>query len=83
MASRDGKMSFDFEGIYDEVIEHKKISYSLADGRKVEVIFENTDEGISVIESFDPENVHSLEMQREGWQAILDNYKRHTENSSS
>jgi uncharacterized protein YndB with AHSA1/START domain len=79
MASKDGKMSFDFEGIYDEVIEYRKIAYSLSDGRKVTVIFEMTGGKTKVTETFDPENENPAELQRTGWQAILDNFKKYVE----
>lgn len=79
MAARDGSMSFDFEGTYDEVIAMQKLSYQMPDGRKVLVTFAVEGSGTLVTETFDPEDMNPLEMQRAGWQAILDNYKRHTE----
>lgn len=79
MAAKDGSMSFDFEGIYDEVIHHKKIAYSLADGRQISVLFESEGNKTRVTEIFDPENVHPEELQRAGWQSILDNFKAYTE----
>lgn len=79
MAARDGSMSFDFEGVYDAVEPHQKIAYTLADGRRVEVLFSKNEDGTQVTESFETENIHSHEMQQAGWQAILDNFKRHTE----
>ncbi|MBN8678134.1 MAG: SRPBCC family protein [Chitinophagales bacterium] len=79
MAARDGSMSFDFEGTYDEVIPMEKLSYQMPDGRKVLVTFAEEGSGTVVTETFDPEDMNPLEMQRAGWQAILDNYKKHTE----
>jgi uncharacterized protein YndB with AHSA1/START domain len=79
MAARDGSMSFDFEGTYDEVIPLQKLAYQMPDGRKVLVTFAKEGSGTLVTETFDPEDMNPLEMQRAGWQAILDNYKRHTE----
>lgn len=79
MAARDGSMSFDFEGVYDEVLEHRLIAYTIADGRKVTIHFEPGSAGVQITETFDAENMHSAEMQRAGWQAILDNFKRHVE----
>lgn len=79
MAARDGSMSFDFEGTYDEVIPMEKLSYQMPDGRKVLVTFAEEGSGTVVTETFDPEDMNPLEMQRAGWQAILDNYKQHTE----
>ena len=79
MASKDGTMSFDFEGIYTEVKNHSFIEYKLADERKVDIYFIGLEDGVEIIESFDPENQNSEEMQREGWQAILDNFKKYAE----
>jgi uncharacterized protein YndB with AHSA1/START domain len=81
MAAKDGSFSFDFAGVYTEVEENKKISYVMGDGRKVDVWFEEKDGKTKIVSSFEAENTHSLEMQRGGWQAILDNFKKHTENS--
>lgn len=79
MASKDATMSFDFEGEYTKVENHSFIEYQLADGRKVDIYFISLEDGVEIIESFDPENEHSEEMQREGWQAILDNFKKYAE----
>jgi uncharacterized protein YndB with AHSA1/START domain len=79
MASKDGAMSFDFEGEYTLVEQNKAIEYVMADGRKVEISFETTPSGVEVIESFDPETENPEEMQRGGWQAILDNFKKYVE----
>lgn len=79
MAAKDGSFSFDFGGVYDQVKEHELIRYTLGDGRKVEIIFTKEGDGTKVVETFEAENTHSLEMQRGGWQAILDNYKKYTE----
>lgn len=81
MEAKDGSMGFDFEGIYDEVKPNQLIKYSLGDGRKVEVIFENKGEETQVTESFEAENTHSLEIQQEGWQAILNNFKGYVESN--
>lgn len=81
MAAKDGSMSFDFEGDYSKVEAFSLIEYHIIDGRKVIVQFEKTENGVQIIESFDPENVHSEELQRDGWQAILNNFKNHTENN--
>lgn len=79
MAAKNGSYSFDFGGIYDEVILNKKIAYTLGDGRKVVIEFIEEDEGVKIVETFEAEGTHSVEMQRSGWQSILDNYKRYTE----
>jgi uncharacterized protein YndB with AHSA1/START domain len=80
MASKDGKMSFDFEGVYDEVIPQRKLTYKLEDGREVEIMFEDLgNNNTKVTEAFDAENTHSDEMQRAGWQAIVNNFKKYVE----
>ena len=79
MEAKDGSVGFDLIGIYDEIIPHEKIAYHFEDGRKITVTFEKTDDGILVTESFDPENIHSEEMQRTGWSMILENFRKHAE----
>lgn len=81
MASRDGKMSFDFEGVYTLVKKHEAIHYGMADGRKVQVLFSPDGNSARITETFDAENVHSIELQRNGWQSILNNFKRYVENN--
>ncbi|MBF4518531.1 SRPBCC family protein [Flavobacterium sp. ANB] len=81
MAAKDGSMSFDFGGEYTLVEKNKAIEYVLDDGRKVEITFKETPNGVEVIESFDPETQNSEEMQRGGWHAILDNFKSYVENN--
>jgi uncharacterized protein YndB with AHSA1/START domain len=79
MAAKDKSASFDFTGVYTNVKEHELIEYDMADGRHVKVAFESTPNGVKVTETFDPENTNPLEMQRAGWQAILDNFKKYVE----
>jgi uncharacterized protein YndB with AHSA1/START domain len=79
MEAKDGSIGFDFGGIYDNVILHSQIDSTLGDGRKVSVIFSSRGNNTEVVESFQAENTHSLDMQRKGWQAILDNFKKYTE----
>ena len=81
MAAKDGSMSFDFEGEYTFVEPNKAIKYVMAHGRKVEIYFKETLDGVEITESFDPETQNSEEMQRGGWQAILDNFKNYVENN--
>ena len=81
MAARDGSMSFDFWGNYEEIEEFKLIKSTLGDGRKILVEFiKLDDETTEVIESFETEDVNSSEKQRQGWQQILDNFKKYCEN---
>lgn len=79
MEAKDGSMGFDFEAIYDDVVPNQKIQYKIADGRKVVVFFEGQIDGTEVSITFEAEDTHSKEMQEEGWQAILDNFKKYTE----
>lgn len=79
MEARDGSMGFDFEGIYTDVDPLKRIDYMLGDEREVSVRFEEVAGGVRISELFDIENLNSAEMQREGWQAILDNFKKYAD----
>ena len=79
MEAKDGSMKFDFGGIYDEVNVYEVIAYTLGDGRKVSVTFVNDGNVTDVTEVFEAEAVNSVEMQKAGWQAILDHFKRYTE----
>ena len=81
MAAKDGNVSFDFEGVYTNVEEYKTIEYAMADGRKVQIQFSSQGDETKVTEIFDPENTHPIELQRGGWQAILDNFKKHVEDN--
>lgn len=79
MEARDGSMGFEFGGIYDEVREHENISYTMGDGRKVTINFFADGGTTRVVENFDAESEHPVEMQKAGWQAIMDNFKKYTE----
>jgi uncharacterized protein YndB with AHSA1/START domain len=79
MEAKDGSMGFDFGGTYDEVVEHSKLAYTLDDNRKVTVSFSETDSGTRVVEEFEAEDENSPELQQQGWQAILDNFKKYAE----
>jgi uncharacterized protein YndB with AHSA1/START domain len=79
MEAKDGSFGFDFEGVYDEVKTNELISYTLGDGRKVKITFSVQDNKIKVVETFEAEDTNPIEMQRGGWQAILDNFKSYTE----
>lgn len=78
MEAKDGSFGFDFAGTYTEIVPMRRIVCALGD-RAVTVDFDPTAQGTHVRVTFDPEATHSLEQQRQGWQAILDNFKRHTE----
>jgi uncharacterized protein YndB with AHSA1/START domain len=79
LAAKDGSLSFDFEGVYTKVQHHKAIEYTIADGRKVKIIFSADGKNTKVVETFETENENPIEMQRGGWQAILDSFKKYTE----
>ncbi len=79
MAAKDGSFSFDFSGQYEEIIPGKKLFFRLGDDRTVEVNFSVDQQGTKITETFDPESQNPIEMQRAGWQAILDNFKRYVE----
>jgi len=79
MEARDGSFGFDFGGIYDVVRENEYIEYTLGDGRKVKVNFTGQDNATRVVETFEAETTNPIEMQKTGWQAILDNFKKYTE----
>ena len=79
MEARDGSFGFDFEGSYDRVEPHKEISYTMSDGRRATTLFSEKDGGTSVSTSFDAESQNDPEFQKQGWQAILDNFKKYVE----
>jgi uncharacterized protein YndB with AHSA1/START domain len=79
MEAKDGSMGFDFEGTYDRITENKQIDYTIADGRKVKIGFTSDGTKTEIIESFEAENINSIEMQRNGWQSIMDNFKKYSE----
>lgn len=86
-AAKDGSFSFDFTARYDQVEPMKRVVYTMGEmkeyfldaGRSVEVLFEETTEGVKLTEIFDAEEIHSNEMQIAGWSAILENFRRYTE----
>lgn len=81
MEAKDGSFGFDFGGVYDEVRLNEFISYTLGDGRRVEITFINQGNETKIIESFDPETENPIELQKSGWQSILDNFNKYIENS--
>jgi uncharacterized protein YndB with AHSA1/START domain len=80
MEAKDGSSGFNFDGTYEQVKINELIVYSLTDGRKVEVIFtKDNDTRTKMTTAFEAENTNSIEMQRHGWQAILNNFKKYVE----
>lgn len=79
MEAKDGSFGFDFEAVYDEIVPGEKFQYTMPDGRLVNVEFEKNGNSTNVKVLFDAESVNSLELQKGGWQTILDNYKKYAE----
>jgi uncharacterized protein YndB with AHSA1/START domain len=79
MEARDGSFGFDFGGVYDAITTNEYIEYTIGDGRNVKITFTPDGNKTKVVESFDAESTHSIEMQQRGWQNILDNFKKYTE----
>lgn len=79
MEAKDGSAGFDFEGTYTRIVAQKILEYRLGDGRDVKVEFAEGADGVLVREAFETESQMDREHQRQGWQAILDNFARHVE----
>ncbi|MGA8514823.1 MAG: SRPBCC family protein [Burkholderiaceae bacterium] len=79
MEARDGSMGFDLKGTYTRIVPQQFIEFALEDARLVQVEFVATPGGVTVRETFDAEGTHTTDQQRQGWQAILDNFARHVE----
>jgi uncharacterized protein YndB with AHSA1/START domain len=79
MEAKDGSFGFDFGGTFTKVVPQKNLEYVIGDGRKVSVKFEEQDGKILITETFEAEGQNPIEMQQQGWQAILDNFKKYTE----
>jgi len=79
MEAKDGSAGFEFGGVYTRIVPNKVIDFRMGDGREVNIEFVEQEGGVLVRETFDTESENSPEMQRAGWQAILDNFGRHVE----
>ncbi len=79
MEAKDGSMGFDFGGVYDEVTPNQRIAYTMGDGRKVDIDFTDKGDSTHIRQTFEAEDQNPEEMQRGGWQAILDNFRKYTE----
>jgi len=79
MEAKDGSFGFDFNGVYEEVKTNELIAYAIEGGRKVQITFAEHSMETTVVVIFEAENENSIEKQRAGWQAILDNFKKYTE----
>ncbi len=79
MEAKDGSFGFDFEAIYDEVQDQKTLTYTMGDGRKATTKFEDLGGKTKVTTTFDAEKANPEQMQKDGWQAILNNFKKYVE----
>lgn len=79
MEAKDGSFGFDFGGVYDAVRNNEYIEYTMGDGRKVQISFTPQGNETKLVESFEAESENPIEMQKGGWQAILNNFKKYTE----
>ncbi len=82
MEAKDGSFGFDFNGIYDKVEHCQLIEYTIEDGRKVSISFQENSGKTQVVERFEAESQNPTEMQKSGWQAILNNFKKYAESQS-
>jgi uncharacterized protein YndB with AHSA1/START domain len=82
MAARDASFQFDFVGTYTSVVVNERIDVILGDGRLWNTTFEEVEGGVKVTEEFDPENENPEDMQRMGWQMILDRFKNYVESKN-
>jgi uncharacterized protein YndB with AHSA1/START domain len=81
MEARNGSAGFDFGGTYEAIVPNKYVEYTMDDGRRVKVTFSGNERETRVVENFEAEDTNPVEMQRNGWQSILDNFKRYTEST--
>jgi uncharacterized protein YndB with AHSA1/START domain len=82
MEAKDGSFGFDFGGVFDTVRPKEFIAYTIGDGRKVEINFIGNGSITKIAETFEAESQNPIEMQRDGWQAILNNFKKYSESRS-
>jgi uncharacterized protein YndB with AHSA1/START domain len=79
MEAKQGDMGFDFEAFYIDIIGNEKLSYRMSDGREVNILFKDLNPSTEIEITFDAESLNSLELQKNGWQAILNNFKKYVE----
>lgn len=80
MEAKNGSFGFDFEGIYDNVKTNELIAYTMADGRKSIITFKQQGNEINISQTFEAETENTIELQKNGWQVIMNNFKKYTEN---
>jgi uncharacterized protein YndB with AHSA1/START domain len=83
MEAKDGSMGFDFGGTYTEVVPNERIAFTMGDGRNVAIDFAPAGDAVNITETFDAEMENSPEMQKNGWQAILDRFKKYVEGGAA
>ncbi len=81
MEAKDGSSGFEFWGVYDVVTNNEDIEYTIGDGRKAKITFTGNGTATKIVESFEAESTNSIERQKGGWQAILNNFKKYTESN--
>ncbi len=79
MEAKDGSFGFDFWGVYDKVVTNEVIDYTMGDGREVHITFTPDGDETKIVTTFEAEGTNPIEMQRGGWQAILNNFKKYAE----
>lgn len=79
MEAKDGSFGFDFEGVFTKVAPQQSLHFKLGDDRLVTIEFQQTANGTRVAETFESEDENSAEQQKQGWQSILNNFKKHVE----
>lgn len=82
MEARDGSFGFDFEGVYDKVELYKEIIYTMSDGRKATTLFTEQNGKTTIATTFDAETQNDPELQKQGWQAILNNFVKYLESTN-
>lgn len=80
MEAKDGSFGFDFGGVYNVVKKNERIAYTMDDGRKVDMSFTSEGDKTKIVSKFEAEDINPVEMQKGGWQAILNSFKTYTEN---
>ncbi|UWX55342.1 SRPBCC family protein [Maribacter litopenaei] len=81
MEAKDGSMGFDFGGHYTKIVPNSTLEYTLDDGREVSIKFSENNGKTKIVETFEPENQNPLDLQRQGWHAILNNFKNYVESN--
>ena len=81
MEAKDGSFGFDFGGVFDVLKKNELLEYTIGDGRKVVAHFTSKGDVTEIVETFEAEDQNPIEMQRGGWQAILDSFKSYVENN--